>query len=60
MQIIVLDDHKSPISRCILTIYPNETKGYIGLFESKNNVSGSYYKNLIVDRYDYILMKLDL
>ncbi|MBS6062558.1 hypothetical protein [Criibacterium bergeronii] len=24
------------------------------------NKSGSYYKNLIVDRYDYILMKLDL
>ncbi len=34
---LVLDEYEKPIARCIVTLYPNDSCGYLGLFEAKND-----------------------
>ncbi len=36
---LAVDDNLSPLARCIVTIYPDDPKAYIGLFEAQNNIS---------------------
>ncbi|MCI9298805.1 MAG: hypothetical protein HFI10_15395 [Lachnospiraceae bacterium] len=34
--LLVLDQYDTPVSRCILTVYPGDTEAFLGFFESEN------------------------
>lgn len=34
---LVLDEHDTPVSRVLLTLYPDDRDAYLGFFESENN-----------------------
>lgn len=36
---VITDENRRPICRCILTIYKNTEEGYVGFFESKNDLT---------------------
>lgn len=38
---LVLDEKGLPISRCMVTVYPNDDTAYVGFFESVNNMEAS-------------------
>lgn len=38
---LVLDERENTLSRCIVTIYPGDKMGYVGFFESINDVKAS-------------------
>ena len=35
---IVIDENKNTVSRCAVTIYPDDKTAYLGFFESENNI----------------------
>lgn len=36
---VITDENRRPICRCILTIYKNAEEGYVGFFESRNDLT---------------------
>lgn len=48
---IVKDTHNKVLSRCVLTMYPNESVAYIGFFESYNCVASVKELIRVVSKY---------
>lgn len=39
--IVILDEYRKPVSRCVLTFYENDPTAYVGFFESINDTKAS-------------------